>query len=268
MILAVRYHHERTHPLFAEANAKLLNADRVLTFTGQPFFDTFGAMLETLVEQDDDRFLTVDADMLVTDSETVRRYLTPEYDYVDFHVVDKFRGIQQGGPHCYSKRMLHAMAEARRDIAHEQEFIKRPEGYTKGVALYRSGFKPHVERRAVAHHDYAQYRRDVFYKYLYRGWRTSPEDAHAWFAQWAHEHDADFQVARTAMEWGWQHPLADFPRGITKDQVSALFDSLAFTEKSSPIEHAELPPAIQRSLEQAAKLDRYRPGNDYQDRLR
>ncbi|NJN45728.1 MAG: hypothetical protein HC808_03735 [Candidatus Competibacteraceae bacterium] len=254
MILAVRYRHERTHPLFAEANAKLLGADRVLTFTGEPFFNTFREMLATLVEQDDDRFLTVDADMLVTDGETVRSYLTLEYDYVDFHVVDKFRGIQQGGPHFYSKRMLQAMVEARHDIAHEQEFIKRPEGYTKGVALYRSGYKPHIEKSAVAHHDYAQFRRDLFYKYLYRGWRTSREDAQTWFAQWAQEQDVDFQVARAAMEWSWRHPLADFPQGITKDQVRELFESLGFTEKPSRVGHSELPPAIQHALEQSVEL--------------
>ncbi|MEE4380258.1 MAG: hypothetical protein V2J55_22450 [Candidatus Competibacteraceae bacterium] len=256
MILAVRHHHERTHPLFAQVNAESLDADKVLKFTGQPFFNTFREMLETLVEQDDDYFLTVDADMLITDSETVRSYLTTEYDYVDFHVVDKFRGIQQGVPHLYSKRMLHAMVEARRDIAHEQEFIKRPEGYTKGVALYRSGFKPHIEKRAVAHHDYAQYRRDVFYKYLYRGWRTQREDAQTWFARWEAEQDLDFQVAKTAMEWSWQHPLSDFPQGMTKDGARTLFENLDLAEKPSRIEHSELPTAMQRTLEQSTKIHR------------
>ncbi len=254
MILAVRHHHERTHPLFAEANAELLGADKVLTFTGQPFFNTLEKMLETLVEEDDEYFLTIDADMLVTDSETVLAYLTRQYDYVDFHVFDKFRGIYRGGPHLYSKRMIHAMAETRRKIAHEQEFIKRPEGYTKMLALQRDGLAAHIERQAVAHHDYAQYRKDLLYKYIYRGWKTFTQEAQKWFRQWEKEQNADFLVARKAIEWSWKHPLKLFPQGIIKTDSWELFNTLGVEEKPSHIDHSELPPAILQILSQSAKI--------------
>ncbi len=249
MILAVRHHQERTYPFFATVNAELLGADKVLSFTGQPFFNTLKKMLETLAEEDDDYFLTVDADMLITGREIVLSYLLRHYDYVDFHVFDKFRGTQQGGPHLYSKRMIHAMAETRRKIAHEQEFIKRPEGYTKMLALQREGLRGCVERQVVAHHDYAQYHKDLFYKYIYRGWRTRMQDAQKWFEQWEKQQDIDFQVAKKAIEWSWEHPLTLFPQGLSKTQ--AFFETFGFVEKPARIERSELPPAILQILSQS-----------------
>lgn len=225
--LIIRHNYERTYMPFLYHNIKMVEPDEIISITGQPFSETFEKMINLCSKMDSDVFITVDADMYITNSYIIKKNINKSC--ANFFIKDKFRSKKQrGGVHIYSSSFMKQMYEI---LQNRPIPIKRPEGGTVRHVKQKFKQKEYVEHSIVAYHDFYQYRLDIFYKYVYRGWRTNNLKAKKWFKAWEKSDDLDFQVARKAIEWSWKNPITKYPKGILKKDVVSEFKKLNIKEK-------------------------------------
>lgn len=232
--LIIRHNYERTYKPFLNHNIKMIAPDEILSITNQPFSRTFQRMLSLCSQFDSDIYLTVDADMYIINRDIIENNL--DKNCANFFVRDKFREKKQkGGVHIYSKFFIEKMLATSNTLKPNKKPVKRPEG---GVVRLTNRFlkqEEHLEHSVVAYHDFYQYRSDIFYKYIYRGWRYKKHKAEKLFKQWSEFDDLDFQVAKKAIEWSWENPINKYPHGICKKEVVDIFKKMGVKEKPEMI---------------------------------
>jgi hypothetical protein len=226
---------ERTVELFRRNNIARLGNVSTIDISHEPFCRTVEEMLRLALDLPGP-FLALDADVFVVDASPI--WDNAHRHYCNFRVRDKFRRIVEAGVHLFSKPMIEAMWRVFETVDRQNTlFVTRPEGFVTLKALAQTHHKVVVARTAIGLHDFSQFRRDIFHKYVYRGWR---DDRRYYlrkvFAEWHTFSDVDYRVAESAIRWAWQARV----RELSRTDGHRLFQEFDFDEKPEDISESEL----------------------------
>jgi len=227
--LIIRHNYERTFLNYSLHNIEVIKPDEIFVITDQPFSKTFMKMLTICKHTASDVFIALDADLYIENVNALNDNIHREY--CDSLVIDKFRGPSPAGLHIYSKKLMEKMIQHQHDKDIDLERVKRPESdfVWKILKLYNISF--YRSDVIIGHHDFHQFREDIFYKYVIRGWRTMASECKEWFKDWEKKDDEDYIVARRAIEWCWENKIQNYPNGIIKQDLKKIFRSYKFQEK-------------------------------------
>lgn len=227
--LIIRHNYERTFITYMSRAVEVIRPDEVYAITDQPFSKTFDKMLRLCKGIEADVFIALDADLYIENPESIIKNL--DRDYCDSTVIDKFRGDVPGGLHIYSKSLMEKMTSEDFHLSLDIERVKRPESDFVIKILNKHGIPSYLEENPVGHHDFNQFREDIFYKYAIRGWRTMARECREWFKAWENNNDEDYVVARKGIEWSWENKITNYPNGITKKDILPAFKAFGFQER-------------------------------------
>ncbi len=239
VLVFLRHNNERTKEL---SFTKLLeNYKNISVITNSPFYKTFSKMLKIAGHVNYDYFLSIDADVVLLNSGEIEKSISSGVDYMDFMVLDKFRYVVPAGIHLYSKKMISLMFKNFNPNKMSLEDIKRPEGNTVRKCCDKYDIPFLRNKIPIGLHDFMQFRSDVFYKYVYRGWRESRNQTNKWFVQWDKiNNDEDYLAAKNGILHSYKINLNSITSGITKNEVMKEFDLLALPEMESKISKDEI----------------------------
>ncbi len=241
---------ERTMAKYMEHNVKVLKPDEVVYVSDEPFTKTWKRCLEIAKEKDFEHCFMVDSDIYIINGEYVQECLNTDF-YLEFEVHDKFTGPRVCGFHYYNKPTMDGMAEymTDKDFMASKEWLEDAEWATIRRYCIENGYgeKERIggffkRDQTAALHDYNQYFKDIFYKYVYRSWRVTEDRAAKHIGQWEHTTDKDFFVAREGLKWGLENPLENFTQsqGLLHTDVDKAFWALGVEEKSDMVSSEEI----------------------------
>lgn len=154
-----------------------------------------------------DAVLFMDADCLITEdiSDVLR---SQQHPYVDSLVLDKFRGYVGAGVHLTRIDVVQAM----RDVeipSEDRELVISAEHVVRRAAMRHLGL-PYARQPLPILHDFFQFHRDVFAKYVLRELRCRTPYLRlklaAYHEAWEQDpHDVDYHVARQAIAYSRRH---------------------------------------------------------------
>jgi hypothetical protein len=128
--------------------------------------------------------------------------------YLDCYVQDKFRGQIHCGIHLTRLDVVQAMRQVEVDPTNK-DYVLRPEFYIREQALKSMGLVRVFKPFAILH-DFAQYYKDVFSKYVVREFRSRSPHHQTQLAAlrqtWQQQAttDLDYQVAIAAIDYARQ----------------------------------------------------------------
>lgn len=173
----------------------------------EPFRDAVGEMLRIAGDRG---VLAVDADVELTRPDLVLGGL--EYPETTYWVQDRFRGPVPAGVHWHSAPVVREMRElfpsGDKKIRHA--FERRPESALMFAALAKLGADEQQVKKAVGRHDHNQWYRDIWAKYLYRGWRDGANAAR--YTSKLDERDPEERVALLGIKDSREIPLRHYGR--------------------------------------------------------
>jgi hypothetical protein len=117
------------------------------------------------------------------------------------------------------------------------DFIIRPLRTLVSIGMTGLGLNPEEDSdsRLIGIHDYGQFRKHIFHKFIYRAWREHRKSILQLNTLWANHPDPDFRVASKGLTYGLNHP----PNHIGHAEVSDLTKDICIIEKSNSVSHAE-----------------------------
>jgi hypothetical protein len=208
-----------------------------------------------------DTVVFMDADCLIT--EDITNVLQSEQrPYVDSLVLDKFRGYVGAGVHLTRIDVVQAMRDVEIPDA-DRELIISAEHVVRRAAMRRLGL-PYARRPLPILHDFFQFHRDVFAKYVLRELRCRTPYQHlklaAYHEEWEQDpNDVDYQVARQAIAYSRRHLpgdadsaktarfLADLPRAAPQElRRAAIVEKSPLTRAQAVQQAATVRPARRR----------------------
>lgn len=239
MFVFFRHNNERTK---ADSFDRVVGTYKNISLiTDSPFYRTFNKMLKIANHVNYDYFLSIDADVILFNYDEIEKSVASGVDYMDFLVLDKFRGVVPAGVHLYSKKMIGLMFSNFNKNSMSVEDIKRPESNTVRKCCDKYGIPFLRNKIPVGIHDFMQYRSDIFYKYVYRGWREPTTKTEEWFTTWDnHPTDIDFTAAKSGILHSHTLDIKKVESGLPKNAVMPEFESLALQEKEREISKEEL----------------------------
>jgi len=210
---------ERTSGLALDFALKNLAPDKVHVVENvRPLWQAVRRMLS--IDYDCDFVVFVDADCLIL--EDMKPFLQENtLPFVDSYVLDKFRGRVHAGVHIARIDVVRAMSQVEVPEG-DQGYVLKPESGIRDLALRNLG-ETKTFRRFRILHDFLQYYRDIFTKYVLRELRSRKHHnrtkLNLTMRDWADD-DLDFVIARRAVDYarsaiGAEHSAADVARFIT-----------------------------------------------------
>ena len=207
---------ERTSRLALELALKNIAPHKVHVIENvRPFARAVRQMLT--LDYDGDFVVFVDADCLILEDMTpfLQENTRP---YVDSYVLDKFRGRVHAGVHVTRIDVVRAMSQVKVSRG-DKGYALKPESRIRDLALWELD-EIKTFRRFRILHDFFQYYRDIFAKYLSRGLRSWKHHNRikldVTMGDWPDD-DLDFVVARRAVDYarsaiGLEHSAVDLAR--------------------------------------------------------
>lgn len=226
---------ERSADMFIEYNKSVLSYDFCQTITSPTHYEMVCNMIDWAKDIDFDYLIAVDADAYIIDT-------TPLYNNFDkifchFYNIDAFRksSLRPCAIHLYSKEFMNLMSEVPKEELDGYRFA-----YPEGAFIDRIHKQLGIRKRArdfnfVGTHDYCQYRKDIFYKYVLRAWRQKRLPAE-WKSAWIQDGSYDSQAALEGCQLG----LNIKPHDINKEAIYSAFKALGIPEKESTITTSEI----------------------------
>lgn len=167
-----------------------------------------------------DYVVSVDADVLIR--ENLRPYLeSMNTIFMDCTGHDKFRpGVLPAGVHVYRGDLMDAARVLDPAKLDQRRLVLKPQSTYARAAIHKIlgkgvDFRKY-ERQFAIFHDWFQYHRDIFAKYVMRTWRESRQSMDAIRKSWDPE-DPDHVTANMAYEYARKHrfsrrEMAELPR--------------------------------------------------------
>lgn len=154
----------------------------IIVIEADPFRTAVRLMLESAGENG---VLAVDADVSVSDDSQIGesefqkalRWLEADRpEHVNFLVRDRFRGVVPAGVHWHGPKVVRGMLRLLESGWHKSpqaaaRYALRAESTLSLEACRILGVSPTPYEAPVGQHDYGQWYRDLWGKYLSRGWR-------------------------------------------------------------------------------------------------
>lgn len=176
LFVVLRSSNERSSPL-AEDALKRANASYVV-IKETPFSAALKKMFEVAHEQTSRYLLALDADVILHDGALEKIVAEgdkfPNSFFIDFFVMDKFRGKSCSGCHLYRNRYARALYQHLNLEVDET----RPENQLILDFAKSHHLSQDKSRLVVGLHDFEQYYRDLYAKYFRRALRR-PHEAEA-----------------------------------------------------------------------------------------
>lgn len=250
LLIVVRHRKEkeRSMDVFIDNNLKLLKPNKVIYIAEEPFSNTWRECIRRCKEIDFKHCLMMDADTYIIEREYVLDNLNTDF-YSEFCFYDKFRGKHIGGLHYYNKETMDGLYEYFKQdelfktdlwfLDSEWATIRQfciDNGY--GKKEKKGGFNR--KEKIILFHDYCQYRKDIVYKYVYRGWRDNRKQSLGYINEWSRHEDEDFIMAAKGLEWALNTDTKNFKSndGIMKKDIKVLLESIK--EKNKEVTPEEI----------------------------
>ncbi|MCB1157766.1 MAG: hypothetical protein H7A25_16540 [Leptospiraceae bacterium] len=221
--LVFRSVEERTSKVALELAKKNINPNKIHFFENvKPFSLAVEKSLQ--IDYDADFVVFMDADCLIL--EDIRPYLEEnDRPFIDCYVLDKFRGHIHCGVHITRVDLVRAM-KAVELSKYDVRYMLRPESRTRHLALKANNWLKHFESFHILH-DFEQYYKDIFSKYVLRELRSrkshSREDLAKRIEEWkANQNDLDYKVALAAINYARENVGDDADFEFTKNLIDNL----------------------------------------------
>jgi len=212
---------ERTSELALELALKHVKPNRAHVMRDvKPWAVAVQRMLQ--IDHQCSHVVYVDADCLIL--EDMRPFLdTNEMPHVDCYVRDRFRGRVHCGVHITRIDLIRTMRVFPEPIDNVK-YVLSPEGYLRGRACAKLGFKKRLKNVHILH-DHFQHYTDIFVKYARRELRSRRQprfrdDLDAWMSTW--DQSGDCTVAHRAVE----HAVSAVLPGASSTEVAQYLHSL------------------------------------------
>lgn len=245
---------ERTSQAAYELAVEHIRPDEVHVIENvRPFSEALRRSLQ--IDFSCDAVVFMDADCLIT--EDITGVLQSEQrPYVDSLVLDKFRGYVQAGVHLTRIDVVQAMRDV--EIPDEdKELVISAEHVVRRAAMRRLGL-PYARRPLPILHDFCQFHRDIFAKYVLRELRCRTPyqrlKLDSYHEDWElNPHDVDYQVARQAIAYSRRHLPGDADSARTARFLADLPQAASQVLRRTGI--AEKPPLTRaQAVQQAATV--------------
>ena len=173
LTVVIRTNEERTIELIHQTVSDQVPAENIRVINEKPFFKAVQKTFEIGSQNDSPYLLALDGDILLF-PEAVQymiyeagKYKRDDFFRIDFPIFDKFRG-RATGVHFYNNRYARKFLDFLDTREHGTAFLRpefeNVEAFSKKYSLSYQNI-PHF---IVAKHDYFQYYRDIFNKYILR----------------------------------------------------------------------------------------------------
>jgi hypothetical protein len=213
---------ERTGQAAYELAIEHIQPDEVHVFENvRPFSEALRRSLQ--IDYSCDAVVFMDADCLIT--EDIADVLRSEHrPYVDSVVLDRFRGYVQAGVHLTRIDVVRAMRKVQ--VRESTQFVVSAEHVVRRAAMHRLGLR-HARRPLPILHDFFQFHRDIFAKYVLRELRCRTPYQRLKLAAHHEEwelagSDADYDVARRAIAYSRRHLPGDADTARTAHFLAGL----------------------------------------------
>jgi hypothetical protein len=149
-------------------------------------------------------FVTDHTSFLILDGDTILYEGKPVLENMDvplarFILVDRFeKSRHYFGPRLISSSLVAALCEACESVEKNREWYCDP----MGVLLKATGVEEKKMHQTLGLHDYMQFHRDIFRKFIYRGWRLNDSDLFSRFSHRLRQDDTlESRAARAGLRF-------------------------------------------------------------------
>lgn len=185
-------------------------------------------------------FVTDHTSFLILDGDTILYEGKPVLDNIDvplarFILVDRFEKNQHYfGPRLIGDSLVEALCEACESVEKDREWYCDP----MGALLKATGVEEKKMHQTIGIHDYMQFHRDIFRKFVYRGWRLNDFDLFSRLNQRLRQEETpEAKAARAGLRFGQEKShLSEFG---TKDG-QAHFAATEMRERPPMIDNQEI----------------------------
>jgi hypothetical protein len=254
ILLVIRHREEweRTFDLYKEHNINALNPDEVVCVTGEPFSETWKSCLRVCKDIDFDHCFMTDADVYLLNPDYLLGCLGNDF-YMEYKFIDKFRGDHIGAIHYYDKNTMDGMYQYLSDdeTINSKRYFLDSEWATIRQYCVDNGYGNKEKNgvfnqteQVVALHDYNQYYEHIFYKYVFRGWRSlvTKENIKHYIKIWNNSQDKDLVVARHGLIWSLENDNEKYEKDskLMENDILNGFLELNVNEKDKTVCQEEI----------------------------
>ncbi len=218
----------------------------------RPFSQAVRQMLR--IDYDSDFVVFMDADCLIL--EDMRQFLqTNTWPHIDGYILDKFRGRVHAGIHITRIDIVRAMQRTKIPEG-DKKYILKPESKLRSIAL-RELNQGEAFKKFRVFHDFFQFYRDIFAKYMLRELRSRKYynriKLNLNMQDWP-DNDVDYIVARRAIDYA-RHTFESQPPSAALAELVASLPAIAKRQLEQMSIQEKPPLTLQKVLDLNATPD-------------